>query len=173
MLAESNSVSVDLQVACEVEHLPSQAEFRAWLEAAFRADSRHNAGRFDVSVRVVDEEESRQLNQRYRQQDKATNVLAFPAGNPDEISGLPQGEVQSLGDLVICGPLVEQEAVAQEKGVAGHWGHLLVHGMLHLLGYDHETTGEAAEMETLEIRILADRGVADPYRSAEHHQLQC
>jgi probable rRNA maturation factor len=173
MSAESNSVAVDLQVACDVDQLPSQAEIRAWLQAAFRAGSRQHAGHFDVSVRIVDEGESRQLNLRYRQQDEATNVLAFPAGSAGEISGLPEDEVQALGDLVICGPLVEQEAAQQGKAIAGHWGHLLVHGMLHLLGYDHQTSGGAAEMETMEKRILAERGVADPYRGAEHDQLQC
>jgi len=153
-------VSVDLQIACRVDSVPQQAEVHAWLEQAYQVGSQNASTRCDVSVRIVDEDESRQLNNQYRQQDKATNVLAFPA----EPVGLPDDESDLLGDLVICGPLVEREAKEQGKSTAGHWGHLLVHGMLHLLGYDHETSSQAAEMEDMERKILSARGIDDPYQ---------
>lgn len=159
------NISVDLQIACQVESTPPETEVHSWLEQAYRTGRPDASGQCYVSVRIVDEDESRTLNRQYRQQDKPTNVLAFPAGSPDEISGLPEDSIQALGDLVICGPLVEQEASEQGKSPAGHWGHLLVHGMLHLIGYDHETSSQAAEMETVEKRILADRGIEDPYQA--------
>jgi probable rRNA maturation factor len=163
-LRESRSVSVELQVACQVDSIPLKAEVQSWLEQAFQAGSGDTSRQYEVAVRIVDEEESRKLNKQFRQQDKATNVLAFPAGSPDGITGLPEHEIQALGDLVICGPLVEEEAEEQGKTPASHWGHLLVHGMLHLLGYDHQTSSQAAEMEAMEKQLLADRGVEDPYR---------
>ena len=153
-------ISVDLQIACRVDSVPKEAEVRSWLQQAYRAGSTNASRRCDVSVRIVNEDESRQLNNQYRQQDKATNVLTFPAA----AVGLPEDEAELLGDLVICGPLVEREAEEQGKSAAGHWGHLLVHGMLHLLGYDHETSSQAAEMEDMERKILADRGIDDPYQ---------
>ncbi len=151
-------------MACQVDSIPLKAEVQSWLEQAFQAGSRDTSRQCEVAVRIVDEKESRKLNQQFRQQDKATNVLAFPAGSPDGITGLPEVEVQALGDLVICGPLVEEEAEEQGKSPASHWGHLLVHGMLHLLGYDHQTSSQAVEMEAMEKQLLADRGFEDPYR---------
>ena len=158
------NISVDLQIACQVDSVPQETEVHSWLEQAYKAGSANASRQCDVSVRIVDEDESRKLNNQYRQQDRATNVLAFPAGNLDEFGVLSADAAQPLGDLVICGPLVEQEAVDQGKSPAGHWGHLLIHGMLHLLGYDHETSSQAAEMETMEKMILAERGFADPYQ---------
>ncbi len=151
-------------MACQVDGIPTKAEVQTWLEQAFQAGSQDTSRQCEVAVRVVDEEESRKLNTQFRQQDKATNVLAFPAGSPDGITGLPEDEIQTLGDLVICGPLVEEEAEQQGKTPASHWGHLLVHGMLHLLGYDHQTSSQAAEMEAVEKQLLAARGFEDPYR---------
>ncbi len=158
------NISVDLQIACQVDSAPQEAEVHLWLERAYQAGSPNASRHCDVSVRIVDENESRQLNNQYRRQDKATNVLAFPAGSPDEFGALTEDGAHPLGDLVICGPLVEQEAEDQGKSPAGHWGHLLIHGMLHLLGYDHETSSQAAEMETMETKILAERGFGDPYQ---------
>ncbi len=151
-------------MACQVDSIPTKAEVQTWLEQAFQAGSQDTSRQCEVAVRIVDEEESRKLNTQFRQQDKATNVLAFPAGSPDGITGLPEDEIQTLGDLVICGPLVEEEAEQQGKTRASHWGHLLVHGMLHLLGYDHQTSSQAAEMEAVEKQLLAARGFEDPYR---------
>ncbi len=154
------NISVDLQIACQVDSVPQEAEVQAWLEQALQTGKPHASKRCDVSVRIVDEDESRQLNKQYRQQNRATNVLAFPAA----VVGVPKDEAELLGDLVLCGPLVEQEAEEQGKSPASHWGHLLIHGMLHLLGYDHETESQAVEMETMERKILADRGIEDPYQ---------
>jgi probable rRNA maturation factor len=119
--------------------------------------------RSEVSVRVVDVEEMQTLNREYRDKDEPTNVLSFPAG---EITGLPDDEGGVLGDVVICAAIVRAEAVEQKKALADHWRHMLVHGTLHLLGYDHMTDAEAAEMEGLEVRILTSLGVADPYNAS-------
>jgi len=113
-----------------------------------------------MSVRLVNREEIRLLNRDYRQLDSATNVLSFPAG---EISGLPTEVAQSLGDVVVCASVVSDEAAEQGKSVDAHWAHMLVHGTLHLLGYDHQTAADAAEMESLEARILKANGLTDPY----------
>lgn len=159
------TVNVELQQACDVASVPGAAEIRRWIEAAIHAatSDRGDIGDCEIVVRIVGEEESRDLNSRYRHKDSATNVLAFPA-NEAAIPGLPAGPRPTLGDLAICGPVVEREALEQGKPVASHWGHLLVHGTLHLLGYDHQSKAEAAEMERLEVRIMADCGFGDPYR---------
>ncbi|MFQ5546749.1 MAG: rRNA maturation RNase YbeY [Woeseia sp.] len=154
-------LSVDLQVACPVVSVPPESDVRYWLTQAYLAGGGNAKRQCEVAVRVVDEDESRNLNRQYRQRDRATNVLAFPA----DVCGLPESQARPLGDLVICGPLVEQEAEDQRKSPAGHWGHLLVHGMLHLMGYVHQRPSQAAEMEAVEKRILADRGYGDPYRA--------
>jgi probable rRNA maturation factor len=156
------SVRVELQRAGDVASLPRPSEIRRWIEAAVEASSDSGPRACDVVVRVVGEQESRDLNNRYRGADKPTNVLAFPA-DASAIPGLPAESRRMLGDLAICGAVVEREAVEQGKTAAAHWGHLLVHGTLHLLGYDHQTPAEAREMERLEASILAARGFGDPY----------
>ena len=113
-----------------------------------------------MSVRIVDAAEIHALNSDYRGKDKPTNVLSFPAG---DVAGLPADMPVLLGDVVICASVVREEAAAQGKAITDHWAHMLVHGTLHLLGYDHETETEAVEMEALETRILSEHGVADPY----------
>ncbi len=109
-----------------------------------------------LCVRIVDAEESQMLNHTYRGKDYPTNVLSFPAD-----ADLPGGVV--LGDLAICAPVVAAEAAAQGKPLTQHWAHMLVHGILHLQGYDHDEPAAAATMETLEIKLLADLGMPDPY----------
>lgn len=151
---------VDVQVACDDADIPSHADIHNWVESAVRASDRLSGDEFEVAVRVVDAEEIQTLNKLYREQDKATNVLSFPAG---EIDGLPIDAPQALGDVVICAPVVAAEAGEQGKRLADHWGHMLVHGTLHLLGFDHETDAEANEMEALESLILAAQNVTDPY----------
>ena len=108
-------------------------------------------------MRVVDDKESQTLNASYRGIDKPTNVLSFPAD-----VDLPDANV--LGDVVICAPIVEFEAAEQNKNVADHYAHMVVHGILHLMGYDHESEGEAEQMEQLEVTILGELGIADPYQ---------
>ena len=112
-----------------------------------------------MAVRLVDEPESRTLNRRFRGRDNATNVLSFPAG----VERLPPGEPVPLGDLVICAPLVAAEAAAQNKTAMAHWCHLVVHGTLHLVGYDHDGATAAEEMEGLERQVLEKFGISDPY----------
>jgi len=117
----------------------------------------------EIGVACVDLEESHQLNLQYREKDKPTNVLSFPSDIPEEV--LPMLDALPLGDLVICIPVVLQEALEQKKTAQNHFAHLLVHGVLHLLGYDHETSDEdAEEMEGLEIEILAKLNIANPYQ---------
>lgn len=116
----------------------------------------------DLSIRLVDDTESQSLNSHYRHKDKPTNVLSFPSELPDEI--LAMLDQAPLGDLVICIPVVLQEAVDQQKTSTAHFAHMVVHGTLHLMGYDHELGAEqAAEMEAIEIKVLQHLGFANPY----------
>ena len=154
------ALEVDVQLGCDAPEIPPQAEIRRWVEAALAATGDAASGEIELAVRVVDAEESRTLNRRYRDQDKPTNVLSFPA---QQLDGLPEAAGRLLGDVVICAPVVAAEAVEQGKTVADHWGHMLVHGTLHLLGFDHQTDAEAEEMEALERQILAAGSVTDPY----------
>ena len=155
------NVEVDVQLACEGIAVPSVDVLTSWVTHALEeAGSLVNA---EVSVRVVDADEMRSLNRDYRDKDKPTNVLSFPAG---PVAGLPDGEPVLLGDIVVCASIVHEEASAQAKTDTDHWAQMLVHGTLHLLGYDHEADDEAAAMEALETRILTAHGLADPYQAA-------
>lgn len=137
--------------------LPAAASFRKWAAAALAGRIREA----DVAIRLVDEDEGRALNRHYRGKDYATNVLSFPAELP---GGLPEGfRLPLLGDLVMCAPVVAREAAEQGKPLNAHYAHLTVHGVLHLLGWDHEDDTEAEAMERLEREILAALGIEDPY----------
>ena len=135
--------------------IPAVRSFRRWLAAALHGAGRRQAT--EVCIRMVDWEESRAFNRDYRGRDRPTNVLSFAADLP------PLLQSPLIGDLVICAPLVMDEAVAQGKRPRDHFAHLTVHGTLHLLGYDHLTDTEADQMEALEVRILAALGIPDPY----------
>jgi probable rRNA maturation factor len=149
---------VDVQVASDAFGIPASKSIRDWVRTAVSAT---DPGRdVDVSVRIVDEDEMQALNRDYRDQDKPTNVLAFPAGDGDFV---PPGERLLLGDIVVCAGVVAREADEQVKPLDHHWAHMLVHGTLHLLGHDHTTEREAEAMEALERRILGSLGIADPY----------
>ncbi len=146
---------LSVQRAARASWLPADAAFQRWAEAAAGG-----AGG-ELTVRIVDETESRALNRVYRGKDRPTNVLSFPMQTP---AGVP---VQTLGDLVICAGMVEREAREQGKALEAHWAHLVVHGVLHLLGYDHADPESARQMEALEVRILAGLGHANPYEGTE------
>jgi probable rRNA maturation factor len=151
---------IDLQVATACADIPSAELFSQWVLAVLQ-DSDKQAG---VAIRIVSEAEGLELNRRYRSGDTATNVLSFPSDLPPGI--VAELDTMPLGDLVMCAPVVEREAREQGKPSADHWAHLTVHGILHLLGYDHQDVSTADRMEALETRILAQFGVADPYDSA-------
>ncbi len=155
------NVQVDVSYATKDDSIPEATHIADWVEHAVAAVC--DTGDFEVSVRIVDADEICALNRDYRDKDKPTNVLSFPAG---QVDGLPAAEPQMLGDIVVCAGVVRDEAAAQRKAEADHWAHLLVHGTLHLLGFDHETEPDALEMEALEVSILATRGLADPYGAA-------
>ena len=147
---------IDLQMACEQETgLPTAEQIEQWATAAVKPQS----DEVEMTVRIVDEAESHALNLNYRGKDRPTNVLSFPFECPDEV------ELPLLGDLVICRQVVEREAQEQEKPLMAHWAHMVVHGSLHLLGYDHIEDDEAEEMESLETQIMTGLGFADPYLS--------
>lgn len=149
-----SGVILDLQVACaDPAGLPDEAIFMHWLEGVlpqFQDEA-------EVTIRLVDEAESHELNLTYRGMDKPTNVLSFPFEAP------PQVELPLLGDLIICRQVVEREAVEQDVPPEAHWAHMVVHGCLHLLGYDHIQDDEAEEMEALEADIMQALGYPDPY----------
>ena len=148
------TLELDLQIALDMPGLPADPEFRRWAEAALAgADCRRDA---ELTIRIVNEAESTALNDTYRHKQGPTNVLSFPFENP------PGVESSLLGDVVICAPVVLREAVVQGKSPEAHWAHLVAHGVLHLLGYDHDEA-QAEAMESLEIRILEGLGYPDPY----------
>jgi probable rRNA maturation factor len=149
---------VDVQIAVDDESVPDTDDIVLWVGRAVRASGRTQDA--DVSVRVVDATEMQKLNGQYREQDKPTNVLSFPAG---PIEGLPADAELPLGDIVVCAEVVLSEAKEQGKAAAAHWAHMMVHGTLHLLGFDHENDSDAAAMEGLEIQILTGHGIANPY----------
>ncbi len=154
------AVAVDVQVACDDPDIPEEADIQDWIATAIEQSDRSPADNVEVAVRVVDADEIRTLNRLYRDKDKSTNVLSFPAG---DIDGLPANVSRLLGDVVVCASVVAVEASEQGKTLPDHWAHMLVHGTLHLLGFDHEHDAEAIEMESLETRILASKSVSDPY----------
>ncbi|MBD9482666.1 rRNA maturation RNase YbeY [Pseudomonas sp. PDM14] len=156
-------LELDLQNASGASALPSEEQFRRWCELALRQRSADS----ELTIRLVDEDEGRELNRTWRHKDYATNVLSFPADIPDGPGGEPLLDIPLLGDLVICVPVVEREAQEQAKTREAHWAHLVIHGCLHLLGYDHIDDDEAEEMETLERDLLSELGHADPYAADE------
>lgn len=149
---------LDLQIASKTRELPTRTRILRWLDEALRGREPGSCG---LVVRIVDEAESRALNHDYRGKDKPTNVLSFPFEPPP---GIPPGRLgDHLGDLVICAPVVAREAAEQGKPPEAHWAHMVIHGVLHLLGHDHQNDAEADEMERLERDILQRLGYPDPY----------
>ncbi len=138
--------------------VPTRQQFKHWVEQALTAGiDFKKTHRVEITIRLVDEAESAELNYKYRHKNNPTNILSFPAER------IPRKPFSYLGDLIICAPLVSQEADEQKKTVIAHWAHLTIHGVLHLLGYDHKQEGEATIMEAIEIDILKSLGFNNPY----------
>jgi len=153
-------MDVDVQRAVSLDGVPDDVDLVRFAEAALPAD-----GASGVCLRIVDEAESRALNHQWRGKDSPTNVLSFPAEFPPGLpaSARPRGV---SGDLALCAPVIAREAHDQGKALADHWAHLVIHGILHLRGFDHIQNDHAEEMEQLERELLAGLGIADPYRDA-------
>ena len=149
----SQRLNLSVQYACNREGLPLRADFVRWARAAL-------VGGGEVTIRLVEADEGQSLNNEYRGKDYATNVLSFPY-ETEGVAATPDGPV--LGDLAICAPVVAREAVEQGKEPRAHWAHLVIHGILHLRGRDHEVDAEAEAMEAEERAILAKLGFPDPY----------
>jgi probable rRNA maturation factor len=152
MMNEACLIEVDVQSDSNCDSIPKRCCFQRWAEAALR-----DRGEVLLSIRLVDREESAELNRRFRSKPGPTNVLSFAAELP---AGVP---VPLLGDIVICAPLVMEEAANQGKEIEAHWAHLVIHGILHLLGFDHHAKADAEEMEAREVHLLASLGYPDPY----------
>lgn len=160
----SLQLELDLQREIDLPGIPAEASFRQWVEAALLG--RREAA--ELSIRLVSVEEMTALNRDYRGKDRPTNVLSFPFELPAGLDAVDDEDVPRglLGDIVICAEVVADEARQQGKPLEAHWAHMLVHGVLHLLGYDHIDDDEAGQMERLEIDILARLGVGNPYETA-------
>ena len=157
-----NGVYIDLQIAvADTKNLPTAEELQRYAEAAILPRKPYA----EMTVRIVEEDESHELDLEYRGKDRPTNVLSFPFEYQEELPEECCGAL--IGDLVICKAVVEREALEQHKPLAAHWAHMIVHGSLHLLGYDHITDEEAAIMEPLETQTMLNLGFEDPYKDDE------
>lgn len=145
---------LDIQIATTSTDYPGEQQFQHWVDAVLTDPDVDS----EIVVRLVDEAESAELNTRYRHKSGATNILSFPFEAPNDI------EMDLLGDLVICVPVIIREAREQSKLPEHHWAHITIHGVLHLLGYDHVHDQDAQEMEALEIAILNTLNIANPYQ---------
>ena len=153
----AHKLSLSVQYAVEGMNPPTRQEFRRWIKAALQRD-------VQIVLRIVDEIEGRALNKKFRGKDYATNVLTF--GYADT-GPLPDNVDLLYGDIVICAPVVEQEAREQNKDLRAHYAHLAIHAALHLQGYDHDNEQDATAMEALETKLLAKFGCVDPYKAVE------
>jgi probable rRNA maturation factor len=149
---------IEVQRVTASPGIPGDKQFQLWAETALAG----RAGPFTLAIRIVDEPEARRFNRDYRNQDQATNILSFPAELPEDLPS--EIRHSQLGDLLICAPLVATEAVARRRSENDHWAHLTIHGILHLLGFDHAQAEEAGIMENMETEMLAKLDIPDPYR---------
>lgn len=153
-------LQLDVQIAVEKESdLPTEEQLNQWAVAALLTRTEYDEP--ELTIRIVDEEESQELNHEYRGKAKPTNVLSFPFEAPAHVP------IPLLGDLIVCKQVVEREAIEQDKTLTAHWAHMIVHGCLHLLGYDHIENEEAEEMESIERSVMAELGFEDPYKNDE------
>lgn len=148
-------ITVDIDNVSANKNVPSHSELASWCEHVLIRESKIDA---ELSIRIVDKDEIQQLNKNYRNKNKPTNVLSFPADLPEAV------QLPLLGDIIICAPIVEEEALAQQKELKSHWAHMLIHGTLHLLGHDHIDDNEAEIMEATEIQLMNGLGFVSPYR---------
>lgn len=146
---------IDLQIAYNGELPAAEEQLKSWALAALRTKQKP----CELTLRFVSSDEIQELNKIYRQKDKPTNVLAFPSELPEII----ELEYQLLGDVIICPAILRKESEEQEKPLDAHWAHIIIHGVLHLLGYDHITDADAKIMQEQEILLLAEFGYPDPY----------
>jgi len=144
---------LEFQIVSESQKIPAQEKFKKWIDAILQDDAEDS----EIVIRIVDEQEMILFNEQYRGKNGSTNVLSFPFEAPDGVDS------DLLGDLLVCAPVVEKESKQQEKLLEHHWAHMIVHGVLHLIGYDHINDAEAEEMEALEIKILRSIKIDDPY----------
>ena len=144
---------LDIQLATSYADYPTEQQFQLWVDTVLQEDDQDS----EIVIRLVDDQESAELNQQYRHKQGPTNILSFPFEAPDGF------DTDLLGDLVICAPLIALEAQQQNKQLFDHWAHITIHGVLHLLGYDHIDDAEAEEMEALEIKILSRLNINNPY----------
>lgn len=149
--------TLEIQTATSIATVPSEQEFQRWVDAAL-AGKQDSA---EIVIRLVDEAESAQLNEQYRHKQGPTNILSFPVEIPEGI------ELNLLGDLVVCVPVIIAQANEQKKPVKNHWAHIIIHGVLHLLGFDHIKEDEAECMESEEIRILNTLQIDNPYTEVD------
>ena len=151
-------LQLDVQLAVKNDNnLPTEEQFSLWATAALLNRTEYEEP--EMTIRIVDEDESQELNHEYRDKDKPTNVLSFPFEAPVHVP------IPLLGDLIVCKQVVEREAIEQGKTLTSHWAHMIIHGCLHLLGYDHIDDEEAEEMEGIEKVLMAELGFEDPYKN--------
>ena len=149
-------MNIELQRAYEHINTPENKDFKEWVEQVFDHCS-YEQDDAELTIRVVDENEIHALNLKYRHKDSSTNVLSFPSDLPKDVP------IYILGDIIICPTVLEREAKEQKKSLKAHWCHMVIHGVLHLLGFDHEEEQEAEKMESSEIEILRELGFDNPY----------
>lgn len=153
------TIDLELQIATNIKTLPHPSQFKKWVKVVF---SNHfykvkHLKDLELTIRIVDEVEIKQLNHKYRNKNKVTNVLSF------EGTIATAFDYYVLGDIIICAAVIEREAQQQRKELLSHWAHMVIHGILHLLNYDHEDPAEAAEMEQAEIVLMKKLGFSSPY----------
>lgn len=157
MMGNRVTIELELQIASKAKTLPHPAQFREWVSLTLTEE----VGTAELTIRIVDEAEMSDLNFQYRNKKSPTNVLSFPY---EPHPGTP---TRLLGDVIVCAPVIEQEAQEQNKDLLGHWAHIVIHGLLHLIGYDHEHKEEAIEMEELETQLVTQLGFEPPYGDIE------